>query len=101
MRVSNQRGYCGEMFESRNSVGAKENNRPELQENLMQKQYLLGLMTWKVTRRNVWWKDIANLQVKRLNNYTQSQHDAWMTINLKKKKMSQLENCLQFAHKLF
>ena len=25
-----------------------------LQGNLMQKQYLLGLMTWKVTRRNVW-----------------------------------------------
>ena len=33
----------------------------------MQKQYLLGPMTWKVTRRNVW-KDIANLQIKRLNH---------------------------------
>ena len=31
--------------------------------NLMQKQYLLGPMTWKVTQRNVW-KDIANLQIK-------------------------------------
>ena len=41
--------------------------RPE-QGNLMQKQYLLGPMTWKVTQRNVW-KDIANLQMKRLNNF--------------------------------
>ena len=39
----------------------KKNYRPELQGNLLQKQYLLGLMTWKVTQRNVW-KDIANLQ---------------------------------------
>ena len=38
----------------------------------MQNQYLHGPMTWKVTRRNVW-KDIANLQIKRLNNYTKSQ----------------------------
>ena len=27
----------------------KKNCRPELQGNLMQKQYLLGLMTWKLT----------------------------------------------------
>ena len=62
-----------DMFESRISAGAKENYRPELQRNLMQKPYLLVPMTWKVTRRNVW-KDIANLQIKRLNNYTKSQH---------------------------
>ena len=42
----------------------RKNYRPELQGNLMQKQYLLGPMTWKVTQRNVW-KDIANLQIKR------------------------------------
>ena len=54
-------------------------------------------MTWKVTRSNLW-KDIANLQIKRLNNHTKSQHHAWMTINYKKKKkMSQEENCLQFS----
>ena len=52
---------------------------------LPQKQHLLGPMTWKVTRRNVW-QDIANLQRKRLNNETKSQHHAWMTINLKKKE---------------
>ena len=75
----------------------RQNYLPELQGNLMQKQYLLGLMTWKVTQRSVW-REIANLQIKRLNNYTKSQRHAWMTINLKKKKMSQLENCLQFAH---
>ena len=54
--------------------------RPELQGNLMQKQHLLGPMTWKDTQRNVW-KDIANLQIKRLSNNTKSQRHAWMTIN--------------------
>ena len=73
---------------------------PELQGNLMQKQYLLRSMTWKVMRRNVW-KDIQNLRIKRLNNKTKSQRHAWMIINSKKKKMSQLESCPQFAHKLF
>ena len=29
----------------------------------MQKQYILGPVTWKVTQRNVW-KDVANLQIK-------------------------------------
>ena len=52
---------------------------------LPQKQHLLGPMTWKVTRRDVW-QDIANLRRKRLNNETMSQHHAWMTINLKKKE---------------
>ena len=50
----------------------KKNYRPELQGNLMQKQYPLGPMTWKVTQRNVW-KDIANLQIKRLSNFTKLQ----------------------------
>ena len=65
----------------------------------MQKRFLLDLMTRKVTERNVW-KYVANLQIKRLSNFTESQLNAWMTINLKKKKMSQWEDCLQFAHKL-
>ena len=60
----------------------------ELLGNLMQKQYLLGHMTWKGTERNVW-KDAANLQIKRLNNFTKSHHRAWVTINLKKRKISQ------------
>ena len=38
-----------------------KNYLPELQGNLMQKQHLLGPMTWKVTRRNVR-KDLANLR---------------------------------------
>ena len=41
----------------------KKNYRPELQGNLMQKQYLPGPLIWKVTRRNAW-KDIAKLQKK-------------------------------------
>ena len=51
----------------------------------MQKQYLLGPMTWNVTQRNVW-KDTAILRIKRLNNFSKSQRHAWMTINLRKKK---------------
>ena len=45
----------------------RKNYLPEFQWNLMQKQYFLGLMTWKVAQRNVW-KDIANLRVKQFNN---------------------------------
>ena len=40
----------------------KKNYRPEQKGNRMQKQYLLGPGTWKVTQRNVL-KDIANLQI--------------------------------------
>ena len=86
------------MFEARISAGAKENYLQKLQVNLMQKSHLLGPTTWKVTQRTVW-KDIANLRIKRLNNYTKSQRHAWMTINLKKKTTSQQENCPQFALK--
>ena len=43
-----------EMFESRFLLEPRKNNRPELQVNLMQKQYLLGPMTRRVTPRNVW-----------------------------------------------
>ena len=76
-----------DMFESRISAGAKENCRPELQGNLMQKTYLLGPTTWKAMQRNVW-TDIANLWIKQLNNFSKSQHSAWKTINPNKKKMS-------------
>ena len=53
-------------------------------------------MTWKATERNVW-KDIAKLQIKRLNNYTKSQHHAWMTINLKKKKMGSVGESIVYS----
>ena len=59
--------------------------KPKLQGNLTQTLSSHGPMTWKAMRRNAL-KDIANLHIKRLNNYTMSQHRAWMTINLKKKK---------------
>ena len=48
-----------DMFESRIFAGAKEKLPTSASGNLMQKQYLLALMTWKVTQRNVW-KGIAN-----------------------------------------
>ena len=69
--------------------------------NLMPKRYLHGPTKWRVIQRNVW-KDIANLRIEPLSNYTKSQRHARMIINLlKKKKMDQLENCLQSAHTLF
>ena len=68
------------MFESRISAGGKENCRPELQGNLMQKQYILCPMTWNVTQRNVW-KDIANLHINDSTIKKKSQRHAWMTIN--------------------
>ena len=74
----------------------KKNHRPELQGNLMQKQYLLGPMTWKVMQGNAW-----NWRIKQLSNKTKSRRHASMIINLKKKKIDQLENYLPFAHKLF
>ena len=80
-------------------VGPRKNYLQKLQGNLMQKSCPLGPTTWKVMQRNVW-KDIANLR-KRLNNYLKSQRHAWMTINSKTRKISQWENCLQSAHKLF
>ena len=66
----------------------RKNDLSELQGNLMQKQYLLGPMTWKVTQRNLC-NDFANLRIKQLSNFSKSQSHAWMTVNLKKKKMSQ------------
>ena len=74
------------MFESRISAGVVENyQKQKSRGNLMPKRYLHGPMTWKVTQRNVW-KDIVNLQIKRLNNYTKSQRHAWMIINFKEEK---------------
>ena len=102
-RVSNQQGYCGELQKCSNPEFLLEPRKQRLLEfhgNLTQKSYLLGATTWKVIQRNVW-KDVANVQFKPVNNHTKSQHHAWMAINLNKRKMSQLEKCLQSAHKLF
>ena len=92
---------CGHMFESRIFVGAMENyQKLKVQGNVSQAFSLHGLMIWNVMQRNAW-KDIANWRTKQLSNHTKSQRHAWMIINIKKKKMSQLENCPQFAHSLF
>ena len=66
----------------------------------MQKQYLFGLLTWKITQRNAW-KDIANWRIRRRSNFSKSRHHACMSTHLKKNKLDQLENYPQFAHKLF
>ena len=81
------------MFECRISAGAMENcQKQKPRWNLMPKLYLHGPMMWKVMQRNAW-KDIANMQGKQLSNFSKSQRHAWMVINLKKRKMSQWENC--------
>ena len=76
-----------------------KNNRKNTWRNVMPKRYLHGPMTWKVMQINAW-KDIANWRKNKRNKYTKSRRHAWMTIILKK-KLDQLENCPQFAHKLF
>ena len=45
-----------------------------------------GPMTWKVMQRNVW-RDIASWRTKPPSNCTKSERHAWMTINLRKKKL--------------
>ena len=45
----------------------------------------LGLLTWKVMRRNEW-QNIANWQIKGLNNCAKSPLHSWTTNTSKKKK---------------
>ena len=59
--------------------------------NLRRRLSLHGLATWKVLQRNAW-RDVGNLQMKRFHTYTKSQHQTWMTINLKKRKMDLLDH---------
>ena len=77
-----------DMIESRVSAGAKE----KLTTRASGKPDAEVISSWSYDMeghaKNVW-KEIANLRIKRLNNYAKSQHHAWMTINLKKRKMSQ------------
>ena len=89
------------MFESKISARAMENwQKQKPRCNLIPERYLHGPTIWKVMHRNAW-KDVANLPIKQLSNCTKSQRHAWMIINSKKKKLDQLENCPEFAHKLF
>ena len=67
----------------------------------------LGLMTWKVLRRNAW-NDVANCRIKRFSNCTRSLHHVLPTITSKKEELEavgELSNvssqnfpkCLYFA----
>ena len=85
------------MFESRISAETMENY---MFPGIRMRIFLLGPMTRKVTRRNVW-KDIANLQKKRLNNFIKSQLHVLTSTTSKKKKWDLSENCQKYAHKLF
>ena len=62
--------------------------------DLTRKQ-LLGLMTEKVMRRNVW-NDFANWHMKRLSNCTTSLLHSWTTIISKWKNWKQLGSCQEF-----
>ena len=67
------------MFESKISAGALEN-----------------ISSWSYDmegRAKKCVENIANWRIKRRNNYKKSQHHEWMTINVMKKKLDQLENC--------
>ena len=77
-----------DMFESRISVEAKEKPPTRASGKLDAEIFSSWSYDMEVMQRNVW-KDIANLRTKRLDNFTKSQRHAWMTINFKKRKMSQ------------
>ena len=61
--------------------------------------FLHGLMTWLVMQRRVW-NDIVSWRTKRLNNSTQYQLHAVMTIISKKKNWNPWENCQKYALRL-
>ena len=79
---------CRDMFESRISAGAKE----KLPTRGSGKPDADIICSWSYDMEGHAKKcveDIANLRIKKLSNETKLQHHAWMTINLKKRKMSQ------------
>ena len=59
---------------------------------------LRGPTIWRVMPRNVW-SDIVSWQTRRLNNSTEYQLHALMTIISKKKNWNPWENCQKYAHK--
>ena len=90
-----------DMFETRISAGAKEklparaSGKPDAETSSSWSYDMEGHAKTCV-------EGYCELEkIKRLNTYTKSQHHAWMTFSLRKKKMDQLENCPQFAHKTF
>ena len=89
------------MFESRISAGAQE----KLPIRASGKLDAETISSWSLDMEGHAKKCVERCgelsQIERLNNYTKLQHHAWMTINSKKKKQNLLENCLQFALKLF
>ena len=87
-----------DVFESRISVGAKEttdraSGKPDA-ETIISWSYDMEGHAKKCVER------YCELAKKQRSSYTKSQRHARMTINLEK-KLDQLENCPQFAHKLF
>ena len=91
------------MFESKISAGATE-ILPE-EKRATEKPGADTISSWSYDMESHAKKcverycELANK--KQLSNSIQSRRHAWMIINSKKKKWDQLENCPQFAHKLF
>ena len=84
MTINSKKKNCQECWSQRKTY------RPELQGNLMQKQYLLGLMTWRGREEmcgKVLW--ICNKTTQQIYEVATPCMD------------DQLETCLQFAHKFY
>ena len=98
----NKQKYCGQLITGiclnpKISAGATE--KLPILRNLAQ-TFPHGPTIWKVMQRNAR-NDIANWRTKQLNSYTKSQLHVLTTINSRKKKWDLLENCQQYAPKLF
>ena len=89
-----------DMFESRISAEPKE-KRPTRGSGKLDAETISSWSSDMEGHAKKCVERYCELANKTTNSYTKSQHHGWMTINLKKKKMSQWEICLQFAHKLF
>ena len=75
----------------------KKNYRPELQGTWCRNHIFLVLRHGR-SRKERCGKNIANLEKKRLNNFTKSQIHAWMTINIKEENESMGENFTVCSH---
>ena len=84
------------MFESRISLGAKENWDGK---NLTRKLWR-DLTTWRVLPQKNHRAMLRTSQTRKWSNCTKFQALAWMIINSDRKNTNLLENCQKFARKL-
>ena len=82
------------MFESQ--ISADATKKLLGWEEIPREHQALGVMMWKVMRRNAW-NDIANWRTKRLSSCMKSLHHVLMTIKSKRKSWKLWENCQKSA----